>query len=342
MKKILTLAVPLCVFIYADEFVEAGTSFGGYGELHYDIEGEGLDFHRFVLFFNNTWDDQWSFKSEVELEHNMVGGAIDNDVDSDTNGEIAYPGEVELEQAFVNYYNGFWGFQGGVLLMPAGIINEYHEPPTFLSVERPEYAKKIIPTTWFGNGFAFYGGLGNVNWKVTLLEDLDGDKVGAGIRDARGKGYKTSATDWTKNVQLIWHGMEGLRIGGSVTMNDAPKSDGSTVEVCLTEINATYLKNNIYARFENGKINYTDNGAIESSSGYYLDLGYNLTSILKCNGSFMLWTRTSSYSTDDNGKAHDVSLFGVTFKPNNNVSFKFETGESGNNDVLRMGIGYMF
>ena len=45
-----------------------------------------------------------------------------------------------------------------------------------------------------------------------------------------------------------------LKLGASVTMNDAPKSDGTSVGVTLTEINATYSKNNIYARLENGTI----------------------------------------------------------------------------------------
>ena len=32
-----------------------------------------------------------------------------------------------------------------VLLPTVGLINEYHEPPLFLSVERPLYNKYIIP-----------------------------------------------------------------------------------------------------------------------------------------------------------------------------------------------------
>ena len=90
---------------------------------------------------------------------------------------IEYDGELELEQAYINYHSGSWGFKGGVLLAPIGIINPYHEPPTFLSVERPAYAKHIIPTTWFGNGFSFYGNIGDIGLEITMLEDLNGANI---------------------------------------------------------------------------------------------------------------------------------------------------------------------
>ena len=36
----------------------------------------------------------------------------------------------------------------GVFLIPVGILNETHEPPTFYGVER-SVEKNIIPTTWW-------------------------------------------------------------------------------------------------------------------------------------------------------------------------------------------------
>ena len=50
MKKILISTASLCAFICADEFVEYGPSIGGYGELHYNIEGESMDFHRYIFY----------------------------------------------------------------------------------------------------------------------------------------------------------------------------------------------------------------------------------------------------------------------------------------------------
>ena len=395
MKKVLTIitTLSLSAFIFADEFVEEATTLGGYGEMHWDMEandGDGkLDFHRFIFYIKHQFNSEWSMMSEIEIEHNMVY--------SDGDG-----GYLAMEQAHLNYWNGDWGFKGGVLLVPAGITNEYHEPPTFMSVERPEYNKYIIPTTWFDNGFAFYGTHGDFNWNYTMVGDLNGDDIGEGIRSARAKGVYSTAASWTKTVQGSWTGMDGLKVGGSVTMNDAPATHvnstdwdadvdngdgtfgaywencGATMDqACnneitresvgfnLTEFNATYSKNNMYARLESGTISYTDNlhqvlvdpdeeedsgdeyyeaelREIKSSSGHYLDLGYNIADLLKCDGDLFVWTRTSSYNKDDDRAAKDISLFGVTYKPANNISFKFETGESGGSDVMRMGLGYMF
>ena len=354
MKKLLTLSLMLC-FISADEFFEPTTSIGGYGEMHYDMEandGDGkLDFHRFIIYYKHQFTPEWSMMSEIEVEHNMVG----------SEEALGYEGGyLAMEQAHLNYWNGNWGFRGGVLLVPAGIINEYHEPPTFMSVERPEYNKYIIPTTWFDNGFAFYGAMGDFNWNVTMTGDLDGDDIShsKALRSAREKGHYSMTSSWTKTLQGSWTGMEGLKVGGSMTMNDAPKDDGTTVGVNLTEFNATYSANNMYARMEYGMIDYTDgptsdNGtpddasddfALESSSGYYLDLGYDIAGLVGCgdDSNLYLWMRNSAYNTSDTGDDTEISLFGVTYKPANNISFKFETGTKNDDDIMRMGIGYMF
>ena len=103
------------------------TSMGGYGELHYNNlsaedeanDKEQIDFHRFVLFFGHEFSDRLRFFSEVELEHSLAGDDK--------------PGEVELEQAFVEYdFNEYSSARAGVFLLPIGILNETHEPPTFL------------------------------------------------------------------------------------------------------------------------------------------------------------------------------------------------------------------
>ena len=48
------------------------------------------------------------------------------------------------------------------------------------------------------------------------------------------------------------------------------------------------------------------------------------------------------WNKDDNDDATEISLFGVTLKPLNNIAVKFELGSKDDADVMRMGIGYMF
>ena len=393
MKKLmfcLLAGLMLTAGIGQDEFFTPGYSIGGYGELHWNQEFDSndeqtknqLDFHRFIIYYGYNWSEHWSFKSEIELEHNYV---------KDGNGEL------ELEQAFVNYHAGNWGFQGGVILPSAGLINEYHEPPLFLSVERPTYSKYIIPTTWFSNGFAFYGSYNDFGIRLALVEDLNGDGIinDGHIRGGRGKGYKTSAENWTKNLSVSYTGISGLRVGGSYTMNDAPTAEvsagsyhtweyiqvsgqdteddpsddvyewmdvlneneakeKSSLGVQLFEVNAKYDANNFHAVFEFGQISFDASSITDvddwTSSGYYLDLGYNIGSYVNCN-KLIPWLRISNVSknVDDDSKIEDYMRIGLTWWPIDNVAFKFDYGTitkkadpDNPTTQLNMGVGYNF
>ena len=120
------------------------TSIGGYGEMHYgNSDGKGqMDGHRYVLFINHEYNDILSFASEFELEHAIAGEGK--------------PGEVELEQAYIEHKWSQFGLDNtsakyGVFLIPCGITNEIHEPNTFYGVERNTVEKEICSNTrWEG------------------------------------------------------------------------------------------------------------------------------------------------------------------------------------------------
>ncbi|MEE2858530.1 MAG: hypothetical protein VX820_02310 [Candidatus Neomarinimicrobiota bacterium] len=338
--------------IAQDDFFEPGHTIGGYGELHWNqvMDNDNnktkntLDFHRFIIFFGYNYSEKWSFKSELEIEHNMIDGSGD------------YDGEVELEQAYVNYHSGNWGFKAGVILTSVGYINEIHEPPTFLSVERPDYAKYVIPTTWFGNGFGFYGNVFGVDWKVNIMEDLKASGIGDGIRDARGKGYKTTAYDWTKNIRFDYNEIPSINIGGSMTMNNAPSTfndDGTVNEsigVSLMEFHGSYNANNLTATMEYGNISYTDNAAADGTSGYYLDVGYDISEMISCEGKLIPWIRYGNVQkdVDDSSSHYDVMKFGLSYFPIDQIAFKIDYGtntyenDDDNKTLINIGVGYMF
>ena len=359
MSKIIIGVLFIAGLIAQNDFFVPGSSIGGYGELHYNKSQSGenaattkLDFHRFIIYYGFSFSEEWSFKSEVELEHNYV-----------KDGE----GELELEQAFVNYHTNKFGFQAGVILPSVGLLNEFHEPPLFLSVERPDYSKYVIPTTWFGNGAAVYGSFGDVNWRFALLEDMDGDAIGKGIRSGRGKGYKTTAYNMVKNMSMNYTGISGLRVGGSYTMHNAPTSayfttdsegnsivndaDSASVGFSLMEINVKYNANNLYAVLEYGSIAYENNPlGYETSGGYYVDLGYNVGSIVGLKGTLMPWVRMSDYNrgNDDEDQHYTINRFGITYWPISNVAFKFDYGthkKESDEDAktqINIGVGYNF
>ena len=328
-KLLLTvlLIIPVSVF-GQDEFFEPKSTFGGYGELHYNLskkEGEKatklLDFHRFIIFYYHSWTEKWSFKSEVELEHNFVKGG---------------QGELELEQAYVNYhYSDQFGFQAGVVLPSVGFLNEYHEPPLFLSVERPDYSNKIIPTTWFGNGIAFYGMLNQFTYKMVILEGLNGAEFSNsnGIRDGRQKGFKANAENFLYNARIDYIGTPGLRAGFSYSYNNAFVDKNTNNAINITEFHVKYEANNIYSVLEVGNISY-DSSDLESSFGYYFDLGYNIGSFFKnTQAQIIPWFRWTDYNTasstrtgGDTEKANHYTkwLIGLSVKPISDVIFKLE------------------
>ena len=113
---------------------------GAYGEILYNQpEGDNgeLDVQRLVLLVGYKFDDRTQFVTEIELEH---------------------VNEVFVEQAFINYnVANNVNLRGGLMLIPMGIVNEFHEPTTFNGVERPAMDNAIIPTTWREIGLGVTG-----------------------------------------------------------------------------------------------------------------------------------------------------------------------------------------
>ena len=95
----------------------------GYMDFHLnrpEHEDPILDFHRFVLLFNHSFSDRLRFIGELEVEHALVEGLEES-------------GELELEQAYLDFrVNPAFNLRAGMLLAPVGIINERHEPPSYL------------------------------------------------------------------------------------------------------------------------------------------------------------------------------------------------------------------
>lgn len=332
------------------DFFEPKTTIGGYGELHLNSskvrieEWQSiLDFHRFVLYVGHAWSDHWSLNAEIELEHNITG--------SDK-------GDLQLEQAFINYnHSEYFAVQAGVILVSAGLVNEYHEPNRFFGVERPEYQKVIIPTTWFGNGIGTYGNVSGFEYKIILMEGLnsDGFSSSSGIRDGRQKGFKVDASNPLLNARLDYTAIPGLRFGASYVYNNA-KGDSTSSKINLVEFHANYSANNIYTVFEFGNISYSDQ-EIEVSRGFYFDLGYNIGTLFNCTSKIIPFLRFSDINIaaqtipgGDLGKKYHLTswLVGVNFQPIENVVIKMDYGEntveldSEKIKLLNFGFGYVF
>jgi len=132
--------------------LESGLTIGGYGEVTYNNYDSGpseLDVQRLVMLFAYKFDDRVSFITEVEYEHVK---------------------EVYIEQAWLNYaLTDNTNLRAGLLLVPMGIVNEYHEPTTFNGVERPTLITKLFRPHGEKLEWVYQEGLIILIWDIKLI-----------------------------------------------------------------------------------------------------------------------------------------------------------------------------
>ena len=191
---------------------ESATSIFGYGEFNYHRPRDSdqptkADLRRFVIGFGHRFNDRLSFNSEVEIEH-----AIASSTDQ---------GEIEMEQAYLNYqFSDALNVKGGLFLIPLGILNLTHEPPTYYGVERNDVETRIIPTTWRELGFGLHGALGGrgVRYDIGLTTGFNSGKLDnptTGIRSGHQEGQLADAKDVSVYGALNYQS-PGLLVGGGV------------------------------------------------------------------------------------------------------------------------------
>ena len=170
---------------------EGVPTLSGYMELHLnkvqDLPSEA-DLHRFVLMVGHRFSERIKFWSEIEVEHAFV------EVEG---GEET--GEVAIEQAYLDLMvHRRFNVRAGMVLVPVGILNERHEPPTFNGVERTMVDTVVVPTTWRDTGVGAFGDLGRgFSYRAFVVPGLDatGFTAEEGIKDGRQQGGHADASD---------------------------------------------------------------------------------------------------------------------------------------------------
>lgn len=303
----------------ADQLLNAQSkiSIGGYAQIDFNqpvVEGTrqnaNLDVHRLVLLLGYRFSDKTNFVTEIELEHVK---------------------EVFVEQAFLNHAFLPWlNFRGGLMLVPMGIINEYHEPPTFNGVERPNLDSKIVPTTWREIGFGFAGRFDNASLKYQLyvmngFNGYDGSgkfRGSDGFRKGRQKGAESFMSSPTLATRLDYYGIPGLKLGVSsytgksqsslydgLDENDASavaQADSSVVGIAMLGFDARYRNGGFEAR---GQLNFagisntdeyntfTGSNLGSSMLGWYLEAAYNVLHGTQTSQRLVPFVRYEKYNT---------------------------------------------
>ena len=326
----------------------AGETFvGSYGEMHYNnLESkQELDFHRFILFLGHNFSDRVRLFSELELEHSLAGEGK--------------KGEVELEQAYLEFdLNPNHAAKAGLFLIPIGILNETHEPPTFYGVERNPVESNIIPTTWWEGGMALSGKLGpGLGYDVALTSGLRTPTTGASaylIRSGRQKVSEANADDGALTTRLRWTGVAGVELAATfMYQDDVAQANGGAdaAAATLIETHAAINKGRfgaraLYARWDldgAGPATGAEPGR-DKQWGWYLEPSFKLSQKLGAFARYAEWDNNAGSARVANAKKEQTNV-GVNYWPQENVVLKFDVqqqGQNGSDDGFNLGVGYMF
>lgn len=269
--------------------------FGGYAQIDYNqsqklgyLQNGKLDVHRMILLFGYNFSEKTQFVSEIEVEHVV---------------------EIYVEQAWLNHQILPWlNFRGGLLLIPMGIINEYHEPPTYNGVERPNVDNVIVPSTWREMGVGFNGfiqvaGIGYQAYLVNGFNGYNGTakfKGSNGLRSGRQKGAESYISSPNLAIKADWNGIPGLNIGvagyfgntqstlyNGVSKTDKTaiaKADSTVVGLAMLGVDGRYNVGNfqlrgqyVYAGFSNAEAynQFTGSDLGSAMLGWYTEAAYS-------------------------------------------------------------------
>jgi len=290
--------------------IKKGITIGGYGQIDYNqADGDQgkngkLDVHRMVLLFGYKFNDKVQFVTEIEMEHVK---------------------EIYVEQAFLSYsLTDNINLRGGLMLVPMGLVNEYHEPTVFNGVERPGMDKSIVPTTWREIGVGVSGKVDDLSLKYQAYifngfksTSLDGNNVighiggSNGLRGGRQKGAESTINSPTLSGKVDYYGIRGLRLGASAYLGDTQPEDvveddrGAKVMVKMFGGDARYSYKKFKARgqyiqtFISGSKEYnalTSSNLGSKMNGWYGELAYNVLPIAK-EKKLYAFARYSEYNT---------------------------------------------
>ncbi len=353
----------------------ADTTFGGYGEIIYnnyddDATRDEFDMQRFIIFMGHRFSDRTRMYSEIEFEHAQTKGG--------TSG-----GEVALEQAYIAHQiTPGVDINAGLMIIPIGMTNEYHEPPVFYGNERNEVEQRIIPTTWRELGLSVRGKtIGGLEYTFGLTTTPDASKYSStngasyGFKDMRTVGQKAAANDIGYLAGLNYRGILGLEVGATVwSGNTSQKGKGYTAYSALSTVDATLTIWDAHLKYSNrgldvkalyaaGTLSDTasinsalgisgNKAAPESFYGYYGEVGYHVYKEGDLDvAPFFRYARyntqesvASGYTIDPNNN-ETVYTFGVNFYVHPQVVFKFDIQDfqtADTKDRYNLGVGWMF
>ncbi len=322
------------------------------------------DLQRAVLYFGYKFNDRFLFNSEVEFEHAVTA----SDKDGESEVEFAYGDYLWKPQANI---------RAGLVLMPVGLLNEYHEPTVFLGARRNSVESAIIPTTWREIGFGVYGEAGPWRYRTYVTNGLDASRFAAdGLGEGSGEGSQAKAENAAWVGRLDFTGVPGLLVGGSAFTGDSGQGllneDGKRIagRVSLFEGHVDWHWRGLQFRALGVRSRVDDAGDInralglegadgigKAQRGSYAEVGYDLLSLLASSRQRLIpFVRVESLDTQsevptgferDPANDQHIVTFGFNYYPIDQLVVKTSflrvrnEAHTGQNE-FQIGLGYVF
>lgn len=343
-----------------------GLSIAGYGEFLYENyaktkqngsvgKGDTFDALRAIVYTGYRFSDKFVLNTEIEIEHAK---------------------EAYLEFAYVDYAaTENFGVRGGLLLVPMGLVNEFHEPTVFMGTERPFTENKIIPSTWRENGAGIYGAWDKVSFRLYAVNGFNGEKFSSGgLRGGRQKGGKAKAENFAYTGRLDITPTPGVFFGGSFYSGGAAQGSlgsGKDLGTTIVDVHGQVQVRGFDFRglWANASIDDAvafnvknkltgSNGLAEKMEGGYVMFGYNLLSQTSDIGGpaftpYVKFERVDTQAKMSSGYSRSLSTLnnwrtiGFEFKPIPNVVVKVDYMKNTNDaksglDQFNVALGYGF
>ena len=327
--------------------IEKGLSIGGYGEVFYNnyqhaSKKDFADAARFILYGGYKFNDWIVMNTELEFEHAGIGNSGSKEP------------EVYTEFSYLDFLlNKSFNLRTGLILMPIGIVNEYHEPTVYHGVSRPDVELNIIPGTWRDIGIMAYGKAGELKYDVALVNGPRANSFtnSTWIRSGRQQGAKVNADALASLVRINYEPLTDLLVGGTYYSGKADTGKGGDEDkatdkegtVNLWEVHGQYQLKGLQLRglYTRGSLDANDNFKTDPSlkkvgkevEGWHLETAYDIMPLIKSGSETSLtpFVRYEAYDTNKevfNGQTRDKTLdrrvitAGIGFKPHPNVVIK--------------------
>jgi hypothetical protein len=340
-----------------------GVSFAGYGEMlleNFDSENEAgasgapttrLDFLRAVLYAGYRFNDKFLVNSEIEIEHGN---------------------EIFVEFAYVDYLaSEHLTVRGGLLLLPLGLVNEFHEPNVFLGAKRPETEQRIVPSTWRENGAGILGSAGLLSYRAYVTNGLSGAGfTSAGLRSGRQRGIQARAANLAFSGRVDVTPIPGV-VGGVGLYNGGSGQEQVVLDGARLDVDTSIIEVHgqaqvrgfdVRALFARASVDQAAEASrslrlpaaspiAEAMQGGYVQAGYNVLSQLNTPVAVTPYVRYEHVIpagfVPDPSRDGVFRTLGVELKPIPNVVLKTDyqwiTNEAGTGrNQFNVNLGYAF